>query len=202
VIAQDSRTSRAAWVATRRSHADVHAGRGATVGYGPRERDAVAPDRRRVDIGAHGAVETRLRATDLTDNLRALRNAIERAIPGYDAPPAAVGGHEGRSCGEGQARWNARPARGRAEGLASASLPGRRWAAATTSSRWLASETGRLMLHAGSFAIGKRLATTTSRTPVAQPWAKPGSRRTTSQCSSRGTKAFDAYRHDLFWAQE
>src|SRR5215831_3847633 len=70
---------------------DVHLGKGATVGSVIAMRGAVAPAAVGVDIGCGmAAVETSLRAEDLPDNLRPLRNGIERAIPvGFDAHETA-----------------------------------------------------------------------------------------------------------------
>jgi len=68
---------------------DVHFGKGATVGSVIAMKGAVSPAAVGVDIGCGvGAVRTSLTAKDLPDNLRAIRNALERAIP--------VGFHEHR----------------------------------------------------------------------------------------------------------
>ena len=62
--------------------ADVHYGKGATVGSVIAMKGAVSPAAVGVDIGCGmAAVRTSLRATDLPDNLRGLRTALERAIP-------------------------------------------------------------------------------------------------------------------------
>src|SRR3954468_18041924 len=61
---------------------DVHYGKGATVGSVIAMKGAVSPAAVGVDIGCGvGAVRTSLTARDLADNLRAIRNALERAIP-------------------------------------------------------------------------------------------------------------------------
>src|SRR5215471_5322201 len=91
VIAQLKNVAALPWVAHHVAvMPDVHAGRGATVGSVIAMRGAVAPAAVGVDIGCGmAAVETSLRAKDLPDNLRSLRNAIERAIPvGFDAHEA------------------------------------------------------------------------------------------------------------------
>src|SRR5450755_4079972 len=93
VIAQLKNVAALPWVAHHVAvMADVHAGRGATVGSVIAMRGAVAPAAVGVDIGCGmAAVETSLRATELPDDLRPLRHAIERAIPvGMDAHPAAA----------------------------------------------------------------------------------------------------------------
>ncbi|MEI8258101.1 MAG: RtcB family protein, partial [Deltaproteobacteria bacterium] len=61
---------------------DVHVGIGATVGSVVATRRALVPAAVGVDIGCGmSAVRTSLRASDLPDNLSALRSAIEAAVP-------------------------------------------------------------------------------------------------------------------------
>src|SRR5215831_11828304 len=61
---------------------DVHWGRGATVGSVIPTVGAIVPAAVGVDIGCGmAAVETTLTASDLPDNLREVRTAIERAVP-------------------------------------------------------------------------------------------------------------------------
>ena len=61
---------------------DVHFGKGATVGSVIAMKGAVSPAAVGVDIGCGvGAVKTSLAASDLPDDLRAWRSAVERAIP-------------------------------------------------------------------------------------------------------------------------
>lgn len=66
---------------------DVHYGVGATVGSVIAMKNALAPAAVGVDIGCGmGAVRTNLRASDLPDDLKAIRIAIEQAIPvGFNA---------------------------------------------------------------------------------------------------------------------
>ncbi len=67
------------WVAAM---PDVHWGIGATVGSVIPTRGAIIPAAVGVDIGCGMmAVETSLHANDLPDNLHAIREAIERAVP-------------------------------------------------------------------------------------------------------------------------
>ncbi len=62
--------------------ADVHYGKGATVGSVIAMKDAVSPAAVGVDIGCGmAAVRTSLTASDLPDSLAGLRSEIERAIP-------------------------------------------------------------------------------------------------------------------------
>jgi len=67
------------WVAVM---PDVHAGIGSTIGSVVATRGAIIPAAVGVDIGCGMmAVRTSLVASDLPDNLRALRSAIETAVP-------------------------------------------------------------------------------------------------------------------------
>jgi tRNA-splicing ligase RtcB len=67
------------WVAVM---PDVHSGIGATVGSVIATKGAIIPAAVGVDIGCGMiAARTTLRASDLPDNLRALRTAIESAVP-------------------------------------------------------------------------------------------------------------------------
>src|SRR5471032_1504692 len=61
---------------------DVHKGIGATVGSVIATKGAIVPAAVGVDIGCGMiAARTTLRASDLPDNLHALRTAIEAAVP-------------------------------------------------------------------------------------------------------------------------
>src|SRR3569833_3824347 len=61
---------------------DVHFGRGATVGSVIATKGAIIPAAVGVDIGCGMmAVQTSLTASDLPDNLHAIREAIERNVP-------------------------------------------------------------------------------------------------------------------------
>ena len=61
---------------------DAHFGRGSTVGSVIATKKAIIPAAVGVDIGCGMiAVQTTLHATDLPDNLRDIRNDIERAVP-------------------------------------------------------------------------------------------------------------------------
>jgi tRNA-splicing ligase RtcB len=72
------------WVAVM---PDVHLGIGATVGSVVPTRGAIIPAAVGVDIGCGmAAVRTTLRATDLPDNLAALRSGIERSVPVGNGP--------------------------------------------------------------------------------------------------------------------
>ncbi|BFM10673.1 RtcB family protein [Simiduia litorea] len=61
---------------------DVHLGKGATVGSVIATEKAIIPAAVGVDIGCGmNALRLSLRASDLPDNLKAIRNAIERSVP-------------------------------------------------------------------------------------------------------------------------
>src|SRR5437879_10657338 len=67
------------WVAAM---PDAHWGVGATVGSVIPTKGAIIPAAVGVDIGCGMmAVQTRLNARDLPDNLKAIREAIEKAVP-------------------------------------------------------------------------------------------------------------------------
>lgn len=84
--------ARLEWVHGVRVMPDVHLGKGATVGSVIAMRDAVAPAAVGVDIGCGmESVRTDLTAADLPDDLRALRSAIEAAVPvGFNAHKNSV----------------------------------------------------------------------------------------------------------------
>ena len=68
---------------------DVHYGKGATVGSVVAMRNAVSPAAVGVDIGCGmGAVKTNLKAEDLPESLKGIREDIERLIPvGFNQHP-------------------------------------------------------------------------------------------------------------------
>lgn len=70
------------WVAHVAAMPDVHLGVGATVGSVIGMRGAVSPAAVGVDIGCGmGAVKTNLKASDLPESLKAIREALEQHIP-------------------------------------------------------------------------------------------------------------------------
>lgn len=82
---------------------DVHWGLGATVGSVVATKGAIVPAAVGVDIGCGmAALRTTLRASDLPDSLRAMRDRIERAVP--------VGFTAGRGRGD-QGSWHDVPDR-------------------------------------------------------------------------------------------
>ncbi|MDB4982198.1 MAG: hypothetical protein JWM82_2950 [Myxococcales bacterium] len=187
--------------------ADVHVGRGATVGSVIAMKGAIAPAA--VDIGCGmAAIETNLRARDLPDDLRPLRNAIERAIPvGMDAHDAAAWegttdelSAAGRAMMEG---FEALAATGVGKGLCgrvanqAGTLGGGNHfievCVDTDDIVWL-------MLHSGSRHIGKLLAD--HHIEIAQRLSHNQALEDRDLAVFlAGTKVFEAYRRDLYWAQ-
>src|SRR5262245_21324959 len=187
---------------------DVHVGKGATVGSVVAMRGAVAPAAVGVDIGCGmSAVKTSLVADDLPDNLRTLRFAIEEVVPvgrNHHQTPAWEEASEDRMQ---RARGllerfktldpSVQSLVGRA-GLQLGTLGGGNHfievCLDTDDAVWL-------MLHSGSRHIGAALA-------ERHMWA---ARRLFHNQDLpdpdlavllAGTPPFDAYRRDLFWAQE
>jgi tRNA-splicing ligase RtcB len=209
VIAQLKRVASLPWVVHHVAvMPDVHAGRGATVGSVIAMRAAVAPAAVGVDIGCGmAAIQTTLTAKDLPDDLRRLRAAIEKAVPvgkrWHDDPAWEAANDDLRKTGQ-QLMEGHQKLSGRTHGL------GRRVACQigtlgggnhfievcldTTGTVWL-------MLHSGSRGVGATLAE--HHIEVA--------RRLNHNLALEdrdlavflaGTPAFEAYRRDLFWAQE
>jgi tRNA-splicing ligase RtcB len=188
---------------------DVHAGRGATIGSVVAMRGAVAPAAVGVDIGCGmAAVETSLRADDLPDDLRRLRSAIEKAIPvgrAAHSAPAWESLHDSELHASGKAlmeghRQRAAPVHGLGKKVAcqAGTLGGGNHfielCLDTNDTVWL-------MLHSGSRGIGAALAEhhmdVARRLHHNQALEDPD-----LAVFLAGTPAFDAYRRDLFWAQE
>jgi tRNA-splicing ligase RtcB len=187
---------------------DVHAGRGATVGSVIAMHGAVAPAAVGVDIGCGmAAVQTSLTSDNLPDDLGRLRSAIERLIPvGRGAHREAAwesAGEELRRAGavimEGY-RARAAPVHGLGNKVACqlGSLGGGNHFVEvcldTTDKVWL-------MLHSGSRGIGAALAEhhmeVARRLNHNQALEDPD-----LAVFLAGTPAFEAYRRDLYWAQE
>src|SRR5262245_58714094 len=208
VIAQLKNVAALPWVAHHVAvMPDVHHGRGATVGSVIAMHGAVCPAAVGVDIGCGmAAVETSLRAADLPENLRALRNGIERAIPvGFDAHDAAAWEGttdelraEGRALMEGYDKLAAQP-KGVGQKVVNqiGTLGGGNHfievCLDTEDKVWL-------MLHSGSRNIGKTLADI--HVERAQRLAHNQALEDRDLAVFlAGTPQFAAYRNDLFWAQ-
>jgi tRNA-splicing ligase RtcB (3'-phosphate/5'-hydroxy nucleic acid ligase) len=187
---------------------DVHVGKGATVGSVIALRGAVAPAAVGVDIGCGmAAVKTSLTASDLPDNLRKLRLAIEAVIPvGREHHRASVWDEDDSAIAARGANLMQRfselePRVRHLAGRASLQL-GTLGGGNHFVEVCLDTENGVwLMLHSGSRNIGASLAE--HHMQVARRLfhnrALPDPDLAVFLA---GSPAFDAYRRDLFWAQE
>ncbi len=191
---------------------DVHYGKGATVGSVIAMRDAVSPAAVGVDIGCGmTAVRSTLTAADLPDDLGALRSKVERALPvgrGAHRTPVDPSGVRGLRERGWYEFWKGfeelHPAvRGKSEKFAKArsqmgSLGSGNhfWelCADTDGSIWV-------VLHSGSRGIGNELAQhhieAARKLPHNQDLPDPD-----LAVFLTGTEQMDAYRRDLYWAQE
>ncbi|MEU1889001.1 RtcB family protein [Micromonospora rifamycinica] len=192
---------------------DVHYGKGATVGSVIAMRQAVSPAAVGVDIGCGmSAVRTSLTAADLPDNLAPLRSAIEAVVPvGFakradPVDPRRVRGLEQRGWDDFWGRF--------------ATLD-RRVAQLETRARQQMGTLGGgnhfievcveqdgpdagqvwLMLHSGSRNIGKELAERHIGVARTLPHNADLPDRDLAVFLA-GTPEMDAYRRDLWWAQE
>ena len=184
---------------------DVHFGRGATVGSVIALRDAVSPAAVGVDIGCGmTAVRTSLTASDLPDNLRALRSRIEAAVPvGFQQ-------HAEPAFGEGDASdW-------KAFWRGFENLTPAVHARAEKALRQIGTLGGGnhflevcldeeqqvwVMLHSGSRNIGNELAQ--HHISVARKLAHNAELPDPDLAVFlSGTPEMAAYRHDLYWAQD
>lgn len=201
------------WVRGLAVMPDVHYGKGATVGSVIAMEGAVSPAAAGSDLGCGmSAVKTSLTQEDLPDNLSLLRSRIEAAIPvGFSMhkePMSPIrAGHTARSA---HTRWiddlwfgftslteavHAR--RDRAQRQMGTLGGGNHFIEVcldTEGAVWL-------MLHSGSRNIGKELAE--YHIGVAQKLPhNQGLIDKDLAVFISGTPQMDAYRHDLFWAQE
>ncbi|KUM89240.1 RtcB family protein [Streptomyces pseudovenezuelae] len=188
---------------------DVHYGKGATVGSVIAMQGAVCPAAVGVDIGCGmSAVRTSLTANDLPGDLSRLRSKIEQAIPvgrGMHDSPVEPGRFHGLATGGWDDFW------GRFEGVAEAvkfrhERAGKQMGTLgsgnhfvevctdTTGSVWL-------MLHSGSRNIGKELAEFHIGVAQKLPHNQGLVDRDLAVFIAR-TPQMEAYRNDLFWAQE
>ncbi|WP_150253533.1 RtcB family protein [Nocardiopsis deserti] len=201
--------TRMPWVHGLAVMPDVHYGKGATVGSVIAMRDAVSPAAVGVDIGCGmTAVRTDLTAERLPDDLRRLRSALEAVIPvGYHAhdepvDPAAVPALR-------EADWSGFWAG--FDALADAVHPRRERALRQMGTlgggnhflEVCLDDGGAvwLVLHSGSRNIGKELASHHIERAQALPHNQDLPDRDLAVFVT-GTPEMDAYRRDLFWAQE
>ncbi|MEY9212679.1 RtcB family protein [Thermobifida halotolerans] len=188
---------------------DVHYGKGATVGSVIAMRDAVSPAAVGVDIGCGmTAVKTSLRAEDLPDDLRGLRSGLERAVPvGHQAHREPV---DPRRVPEVRSRdwdrfWK------RFDDLTEAVHSRRERAACQIGTlgggnhflEVCLDDDGAVwvVLHSGSRNIGNELAGHHIDRARGLPHNRDLPDRDLAVFVA-GTPEMDAYRHDLFWAQD
>jgi tRNA-splicing ligase RtcB (3'-phosphate/5'-hydroxy nucleic acid ligase) len=185
---------------------DVHLGKGATVGSVIAMRGAVAPAAVGVDIGCGmAAVQTNLTSRDLPDDLRRLRLEIENAIPvgwhGHDGAAWQNAGDELRATGRALMDRYADLGASVHPGTVNCQIGtlggGNHFIEVCLDTK----DTVWLMLHSGSRNVGKTLAE--HHMQIAQRL------RHNQALEDRalavflaGTPQFEAYRRDLFWAQE
>ncbi|MFC8851095.1 MULTISPECIES: RtcB family protein [unclassified Micromonospora] len=192
---------------------DVHFGKGATVGSVIAMRQAVSPAAVGVDIGCGmSAVRTSLTAADLPDDLAGLRSAIEAAIPvGFakrenPIDPRRVRGLEQRGWADFWARFGTLDKRvaqleTRAQQQLGTLGGGNHFIEVCLESG--GPDAGRvwLMLHSGSRNIGKELAERHMSVARRLPH-NAGLPDRDLAVFLAGTPEMDAYRRDLWWAQE
>jgi tRNA-splicing ligase RtcB len=187
---------------------DVHFGKGATVGSVIAMRDAVAPAAVGVDIGCGmAAVRTNVPAHRLPDGLGALRGAVEKAVPvGFAAHESPVAGRLGAAPRAavralfdrfGELAPEVRDLEGKAARQLGTLGGGNHFIELCLDSEdrvWL-------MLHSGSRNIGKELA----ELHIARAKKLAHNRDLPDRDLAvflAGTPEMDAYRRDLYWAQE
>ena len=209
VMEQLRNVSAMPWVHGLAVMPDVHYGKGATVGSVIAMRDAVSPAAVGVDIGCGmTAVRTDLVASRLPDDLGRLRSALEAAIPvGFSfhdeaVDPTTVPGLRSK-------RWDAFW-RG-FDDLADAVHPRRERALRQMGTLGGGNhflevcldddDTVWLVLHSGSRNIGKELAEHHIGRARALPHNQDLPDRDLAVFLT-GTPEMDAYRRDLFWAQD
>ncbi|MFS0885111.1 RtcB family protein [Aeromicrobium sp. 179-A 4D2 NHS] len=186
---------------------DVHYGAGAVVGSVIAMKDALSPSAVGVDIGCGmAAVKTSVRLEDLPDDLGPMRAAMEKAIPvGYHGHDGAVRlGPKHRQVEMARdnlfgrfydLRADVKDREGKAMNQCGSLGSGNHFCEVTASDDgdvWLT-------LHSGSRNIGKEIAERHINTAKSlehnAPWGDMA-------VFLSGTAEMDAYRHDLYWAQE
>ncbi|MEV4843421.1 RtcB family protein [Micromonospora matsumotoense] len=192
---------------------DVHYGKGATVGSVIAMRQAVSPAAVGVDIGCGmSAVRTSLTAADLPDNLAPLRTAIEAVVPvGFakrDDPvdPRRVRGLEQRGWDDFWARFGTLDRKvaqleSRARHQLGTLGGGNHFIEVCVEQDGPDAGQVWLMLHSGSRNIGKELAERHIGVARTLPHNADLPDRDLAVFLA-GTPEMDAYRRDLWWAQE
>ncbi|MEV4171612.1 RtcB family protein [Nonomuraea sp. NPDC049709] len=188
---------------------DVHHGKGATVGSVIAMKDAVSPAAVGVDIGCGmTAVKTSYQASQLPDNLAYLRGKLEQAVPvgfGHHKRPVDPGQVQGLNTAGWADFWK------RFDDLAPAVMARRERAEVQMGTlgggnhflEVCADDEGWVwvVLHSGSRNIGKELAE--HHIGVARGLAHNQGLVDRDLAVFLGrTSEMDAYRRDLFWAQD
>jgi tRNA-splicing ligase RtcB len=188
---------------------DVHYGKGATVGSVIAMRDAVSPAAVGVDIGCGmTAVRSSLTVDDLPDDLSRLRSKIEKAVPvGRGAhrnpvDPSAIPGLKERGWydfwqGFDELTRGVRGRLGRARAQMGSLGGGNHFlevCADDEGAVWI-------VLHSGSRNIGKELAEQHIEAAMRLPHNQDLPDRDLA-VFIKGTPKMEAYRRDLFWAQD
>jgi len=186
---------------------DVHYGKGATVGSVIAMRDAVSPAAVGVDIGCGmSAVRTSLVAADLPDDLSGLRSRIEAAIPvGFRAHDTPVNHARVHKIGGWNAFWDGFGALDRSVAQLR-DRAGKQMGTLGGGNHFIEvclDDGGQvwLMLHSGSRNIGKELAERHMAVARKLPHNADLPDRDLAVFLA-GTPEMDAYRRDLYWAQE
>lgn len=192
---------------------DVHLGKGATVGSVIAMRQAVSPAAVGVDIGCGmSAARTSLTASDLPDTLAPLRSCIEATIPvGFAQRDKAV--NPRRVQGLEQTGWDAfwrqfgtleggvSKLEGRAHNQMGTLGGGNHFIEVCVEQGGPDDGQVWLMLHSGSRNIGKELAERHMAVARRLPHNADLPDRDLAVFLA-GTPEMDAYRRDLWWAQE
>jgi tRNA-splicing ligase RtcB len=188
---------------------DVHYGKGATVGSVIAMRDAVSPAAVGVDIGCGmTAVRSSLTVEDLPDDLSRLRAKIEKAVPvgrgshKHAVDPSAITGLKERGWyefwkGFDELTPGVRGRRGRARQQMGTLGGGNHFlevCADDEGAVWI-------VLHSGSRNIGKELAEQHIEAAMRLPHNQDLPDRDLA-VFVKGTPKMEAYRRDLFWAQD
>jgi tRNA-splicing ligase RtcB (3'-phosphate/5'-hydroxy nucleic acid ligase) len=190
---------------------DVHLGKGATVGSVIAMKQALSPSAVGVDIGCGmAAVKTSITASQLPDDLAAMRTEIERSIPvGFNQHRDPVRADRVTDVGGWTAFWRGfvelNAAVGDRESKAFAQMGtlggGNHFIEVCLEHGADGDSPVWLMLHSGSRNIGKELAERHISVAKALPHNQDLPDRDLAVFLS-GTSEMDAYRADLYWAQE
>ena len=204
------RISALPWTQMLRVMPDVHLGKGATVGSVIAMRDAVAPNAVGVDIGCGMiAVQSSLTLNDLPDSLHTLRMDIEAAVPvgfqGYDGSAPVLKRERGLAASFKALikRFDDLQADGIDERYGKAVAQCGTLGGGNHFIELCSDTEGRIWvtLHSGSRNIGKEIAERHAGVAKGLDHNKALPDRDLAVFLA-GTPQMDAYRHDLYWAQD